>query len=123
MKKIVFILIAMLGISLHAQENLAARFNPKSYAEHLSQNIQNTLGISDQSVISKLNNETYIYAQSIRKYLILYGQRGELEGKTLEEGIEMVLPDVEKSSHFKDMLKRLLGPSKVNKLIDKGIIK
>ena len=123
MKKIVFILIAMLGISLQAQQDLAARFNPKSYAEHLSQDIQSTLGISDQAVISKLNKETYVYAQSIRKYLILFQQQGKLEGKTLEEGIQMVLPEVDKSSHFKNMLKRLLGPSQVNKLIEKGLIK
>jgi len=64
-----------------------------------------------------------VYAQSIRKYLILFQQQGKLEGKTIEEAVQTVLPEVEKSTHFKKMLSRILGNTKVDRLVSEGIIR
>ena len=122
MKKIAFLLVFIAGLSLQAQD-LASRFDAKAYADRLSHDIQSALGINDQALAAKIERETYVYAQSIRKYLILFQQQGKLEGKTIEEAVQTVLPEVEKSTHFKKMLSRILGNTKVDRLVSEGIIR
>ncbi len=120
MKKL-FLLIFAFGLMSMQAQNVAKAFKPADYTKQLSEKIVTLLDINDGATVEKIQKETYMYAMSIQKHLILFDQKGLTNGKTLDEAIEMVKPHALKATKFDVQLEKLLGAEKMNKLRESGL--
>ncbi len=115
MKKYIFLLAVLLGLSLQAQD-LFSSFKPDNYANDLTEKIKTVLDIQDADQIQSIKNLTYSYAKSIQKYILLNTKRGLTEGKTLDEVVEMVKPNALKATKFYRRLGNIVGAENLEKL-------
>ncbi len=107
MKKIFLILALALGMNLSAQ-SLYKKFDAKAYANDLSDKIITKLEIKNGDLQEKIQREAYIYAQSIKKHILLAEKNGEAQGKSLQEVIQMVKNDALEASGFLRSMKKML---------------
>ncbi len=121
MKKILVFVFLLAAFGMKAQD-YARQFDVNKYTDRLTQDIFELTGIQDEAMQQKIQKEVYIYAQSIRKHLILFEQEGNLKGKTLDEAIATVKPEADNASKFSATLKRLLTEEQYQKLVESSIV-
>jgi len=108
MKKIFFLLALAFGLNLSAQ-SLYKQFDADAYAQDLSDKIITKLDITNGDLQEKIQNQTYIYAQSLKKHLLLAEKNGNTQGKTLQEALSMVKNDALNASGFLKTLEKWLN--------------
>ena len=117
MKKIFFLLALAFGLNLSAQ-SLSEQFDAKAYAADLSDKIITKLEINDGAIREQIQKEAYIYAESLKKHILLAEKNGDAQGKGLKEVIKMVKEDALNASGFMKTMKRLLDEEQLSALED-----
>ncbi len=117
MKKILLLVALMIGANVSAQ-SMYKTFNAGKYAKALTEKIVNALDIQDNALQSDIQNQAYIYAQSIKKHILVAEKEGATQGKTLEEVIKYVKGEYKLNDRFIAGLKRFLKPDELEKVND-----
>ncbi len=115
MKKIFLVLALFAGLNLSAQE-LFKQFNAGEYARDLTLRIYEDLHITQPEQRDAVRKAVYIYAQSIKKHILVAEKSGRTEGKTLEEVIEMVKPEALDASKLYQNLSFVLTQEQVDRI-------
>ncbi len=115
MKKYMFLFTLLVGFYMQAQD-MAKSFDPEKYAKDLTEKIITVTDIHSDEMIRAVENETFKYAMSIRKHILLFEKKGLTDGKSVEEVIEMVKPNALQATKFDRSLKKILGDQKFRKL-------
>jgi hypothetical protein len=105
----------IIGFGVQAQD-MAKSFNPEKYAKDLTEKIVTVLELQDEGKIKAVERETYQYAMSTHKHILLYDKKGLTQGKTLDEVLEMINNDVKIATGFERQLGEILGSEAVEKL-------
>ncbi len=117
MKKIFLLLALMFGLSVSAQ-SYYKEFNAGKYAKALTEKIVSKLNLENPATHEKLQNATYIYAQSIKKHLLLAEKEGLLQGKSLDEAVKFVIEKYNLNDYLLGDLKNLLTATQFEKVKD-----
>jgi cytochrome c556 len=120
MKKYIFLLAVILGISTQAQE-LYNKFDASSYAKNLSEKIIALAEVDNPATIEKIEQQTYLFAMSVKKHILLYEKQGRTNGKTLDEVIRMVQADALNATKFKNQLAEILTADQMKVLEKEGL--
>ena len=115
MKKIFLLLALMFGLSVSAQ-SYYKEFNAGKYAKALTEKIVSKLNLENPATHEKLQNATYIYAQSIKKHLLLAEKEGLLQGKSLDEAVKFVIGHYNLQNYFTGDLKNFLTDVQLEKV-------
>jgi len=107
MKKFLFLLLVIAGLTLQAQ-SVSQQFNVKKYAQSQTQSIQSALNL-EESTTQKVYKATLLKAHAVRKKLIWYENHQKTQGKTLDELVKMANDDAEKGSGYQKRMKEILG--------------
>lgn len=117
MKKLFTLILVIGGLSLHAQ-SFYQKFSVKDYAKKQTEKIQSALDLSDTQAKEVLQANT-LKAHSIKKYLLLYENRGTLNGLTMKEAIKSVEKDADQASGFTESMQKILGADLYEKYLEK----
>ncbi len=117
MKKIFLLMALMLGLSVSAQDYYK-QFNAGKYAKVLTEKIVTGLEIQDNARQEAIQKQAYVYAQSIKKHLLLAENNGLLQGKSLDEAVKFVVAKYNLSSYFLGGLKNKLTAEQLEKVKD-----
>lgn len=115
MKKIFLVLALLAGLNLSAQ-TLFKQFNAGEYARDLTLRIYNDLHITQPQQRDAIRKAVYVYAQSIKKYILVAEKKGTAQGKTLDQVIEMVKPQALDASKLYQSLSSILTTEQVNRI-------
>ena len=121
MKKYMFFFALLAGFYLQAQD-LSKNFDAEKYAKDFTEKIITVTEINSDEMIRAVENETFKYAMSIKKHILLFENKGLTDGKSLEEVIEAVKPEALQATKFDRNLKKILGDQKFLKLKDLNLL-
>jgi len=116
MKKFLFLLLVIAGLTLQAQ-SVSQRFNVKKYAQSQTGLIQSALNL-EEATAQKVYKATLLKAHAVRKKLVWYEKHQKTQGKTLEELVKTASKDAERGSGYQKRMKEILG-DKYNLYIEK----
>jgi len=121
MKKIFYFVLFLAAFQMQAQ-SFSKSFDPKAYAQQLTEHITGYLRIADADTREKIHSVAEAYAYSIHKHLVLYEQQGELNVKSLDEAIDKVKSEAKRASGFEWRLAKIVGEERVEALKERNII-